>query len=177
MLSSVLIIIIIILLPNPRKRCSFAEYEILIRKVSCLMVRVRALFMSLLHKHQQRVDYIFLTIGLPQPPKIRRKKRKMFLATSYQIEIMLSVLVISLSQPRSGELRTQKLKSHLVRTQSLNVLPFKPGVGQYKAIHATLTARNYFLAYFYPSGPFTCIFSKTSPNLFLCWLWLTPDPV
>ena len=25
--------------------------------------------------------------------------------------------------PRSGELRTQKLKSHLVRTQSLNVLP------------------------------------------------------
>ena len=32
--------------------------------------------------------------------------------------------------PRSGELRTQKLKSHLVRTQSLNVLPFKPGVGQ-----------------------------------------------
>ena len=35
--------------------------------------------------------------------------------------------------PRSGELRTQKLKSHLVRTQSLNVLPLKPGVGQYIA--------------------------------------------
>ena len=31
---------------------------------------------------------------------------------------------------RSGELRTQKLKSHLVRIQSLNVLPLKPGVGQ-----------------------------------------------
>ena len=28
--------------------------------------------------------------------------------------------------PRSGELRTQNLKSHLVRTQSFNVLPFKP---------------------------------------------------
>ena len=27
--------------------------------------------------------------------------------------------------PRSGELRTQKLKSHLVRTQSLNVFPLK----------------------------------------------------
>ena len=38
--------------------------------------------------------------------------------------------------PRSGELRTQKLKSHLVRTQSLYVLPLKPGVGQYIAIHA-----------------------------------------
>ncbi|WP_419608225.1 hypothetical protein, partial [Thiolapillus sp.] len=73
------------------------------------------------------------------------------------------------ASPRSGELRTQKLKSHLVRTQSLNILPFKPGVGQYIAIHATLTAREFFLAYFYPSSPFTCIFSKTSPNFFLCW--------
>ena len=46
----------------------------------------------------------------------------------------------------------------LVRTQSLNVLPLKSGVGQYIAIHATLTARDFFLAYFYPSNPFTCIF-------------------
>ena len=68
--------------------------------------------------------------------------------------------------PCSGELRMQKLKSHLVRTQSLNVLPFKPGVGQYIAIHAMLIAGEFFLAYFYPSSPFTCIFSKTSPNFF-----------
>ena len=40
-------------------------------------------------------------------------------------------------------------------------------VGQYIAMHATLTARNFFLANFYPSGPFTCIFSKTSPEFFL----------
>ena len=74
------------------------------------------------------------------------------------------------SCPCSWKLRTQKLKTHLVRTRSLNVLPFKPGVGQYIAIHATLTAREeLFLAYFYPSSPFTCIFSKTSPNFFLCW--------
>ena len=68
------------------------------------------------------------------------------------------------AQLRNGELRTQKLKSHLVRTQNLNFLPLKPRVGQYIAIHATLTARDFFLAYFYPSGPFTCIFSKTSPD-------------
>ena len=55
----------------------------------------------------------------------------------------------SSSAPHSGELRTQKLKSHLVRTQSLNVLPLKPGVGQYIAIHAKLTASDFFLAYFY----------------------------
>ena len=74
---------------------------------------------------------------------------------------------------RSGELRTQKLKSHLVRTQSLNVLPLKPGVDQFIAMHATLTARDFFLAYFYTSSPFTCIFSKTPPDFSLCWLWLT----
>ena len=79
---------------------------------------------------------------------------------------------------RSEKLWTQKLKSHLLRTQSLMVLPLKPGVSQYIAIHATLTARNFFLAYFYPSGPFTCIFfPKPPPILFLCWLWLTPVPV
>ena len=84
--------------------------------------------------------------------------------TSSVCRCTLSSHLVCLSQPRSGEQRTQKLKSHLVRTQSLNVLPLKPGVGQYIAIHATLTARNFFLAYFYPSGPFTCIFSKTSPD-------------
>ena len=68
--------------------------------------------------------------------------------------------VLTYSGPRSGELRSQKLKSHLVRTQSLIVLPLKPGVGQYITIHATLTARDSFLAYFYSSGPFTCIFTK-----------------
>ena len=74
--------------------------------------------------------------------------------------------------PRSGELRTQKLKSHLVRTQSLNVLPLKLGVGQYIAIHATLTARDFFLVYFYPSGPFTCTDFPNLSRFFLCWLWL-----
>ena len=62
--------------------------------------------------------------------------------------------------PRSGELRTQKLKFHLLRTQSLKSLRLKPGVGEYIAIHAKLTARDVFLANFCPSGPFTCIFSK-----------------
>ena len=82
---------------------------------------------------------------------------------------------------RNGELRTQKLKSHLLRTQSLKVLLYekrgglcvcvcvlKPGVGQYVATHATLTARDFFPADFYPSGPFARISSKTSPEFFPC---------
>ena len=72
----------------------------------------------------------------------------------------------------NGELRTQKLKSHLVRTQSLNVLRLKPGVGQYITIHATLTARDFFLAYFYTSCPF-CFFYRgntegTNSSKILC---------
>ena len=55
--------------------------------------------------------------------------------------------------------------------------PFKAGVGQYIAINATLTARDFSFVYFYPSGQFTCIFFKTSPEFFLCWLWLTPVSV
>ena len=79
--------------------------------------------------------------------------------------------------PCSGELQTQKLKSHLMRTQSLNILPLKPGVGQYIAIRAMLTARDFFLTYFYPSGPFTCIFSKSLPIFSPCWPLLTPVSV
>ena len=81
----------------------------------------------------------------------------------YRVSKASTVSIIT-AVPRSGELRTQKLKSPLVRKQSLNVLPLKPGLGQYIAIHATLTARDFFLTYLYPSGPFTCIFSKTSPD-------------
>ena len=42
-----------------------------------------------------------------------------------------------------------EIKSHLVRTHSLYVLPLKPSVGQYTAIHAMLTARDFFLTYWF----------------------------
>ena len=37
--------------------------------------------------------------------------------------------------------------------------------------------QGFLLAFLYPFGPFTCIFSKTSLDFILCWLWLTPVPV
>ena len=76
--------------------------------------------------------------------------------------------------PHSGVLWTQKLKTHQLRALSSKVLPFKPGAGLYIAMRAMPTARDFFLANFYPSGPFTFILSKISPELFLCWLWLVP---
>ena len=55
----------------------------------------------------------------------------------------------------------QKLRFPLLRrTQRSKVLPFKPGAGLQIAMHATPAAKNVFLANFYPSGPFTCIFPK-----------------
>ena len=66
--------------------------------------------------------------------------------------------------PRSGELWVQKLKSHLMRTQSLKVLPLKPRVGQYLAMHATLTARDFFLANFYPLVHSPAFFLKLLPS-------------
>ena len=104
------------------------------------------------------------------------KKKKVSLKPCFFTLILFEDKSLSFHS-RSGELRTQKLKSHPLTTQSFKGLLLKPGVGQFTAIHATLTARDFFLPYFYPSGPFTCIFSKTSPNFFLRWLWLTPVPV
>ena len=79
--------------------------------------------------------------------------------------------------PRSGELQTQKLKCHLMRTQSLNILPLKPGVGQHIAMHATLTARDFFLANSHPLRSIHRHFFQTSPKFFLCQRWLILIPV
>ena len=67
---------------------------------------------------------------------------------------------------RGGELRTQKLKVQFVENTELEGSPFKAWVGQYIAIHATLTARDFFLANFYPFGPFTCIFFQNLSQFF-----------
>ena len=64
-------------------------------------------------------------------------------------------------------MRTQKLMSHLVRIQSLNVLPLKPGVGQYIAVHATVTARDFSLANFLSLRSIHLHFSQNLSRVFL----------
>ena len=61
-----------------------------------------------------------------------------------------------------------EIKVSSVENTELKCSPLKPGTGQYIAIRATLIASDFFLANFYLSGPFTRIFSKTSPEFFLC---------
>ena len=70
-----------------------------------------------------------------------------------------------------------EIKVPSVENTELKRSPLNPGVGQYIAIHATLTARDFFLTYFYPSGPCTCIVFQNLSRFFLCSLWLTLVPV
>ena len=96
----------------------------------------------------------------------------MLISTLMLFLLLIMIMLFSVLTPHSGELRTQKLKSHLVRTQSLNVLPLKPEVGMYIAIHATLTARISFLPISTLLAHSPAFFPNLS-QLFLCWQWLT----
>ena len=84
-----------------------------------------------------------------------------------QMSNLETVWSLCSTPPCSRELQIQKLKSHLVGTQSLNILPLKPGVGQYVAVHAALTASDFFLAYFNLPVHSPAFFSQTSPEFFL----------
>ena len=58
----------------------------------------------------------------------------------------------------SGVLRTQKLKTHLLRTQSSKVLHLKPGIGQNISCMLQLLPGIFSGTNFYRPGAFTCIF-------------------
>ena len=80
-----------------------------------------------------------------------------------------------LTSSHSEELRTQKLKSHLVRTQSLNVLSLKPGVGhiyiQPYILRLLKGISSLLISTLPVHSPALC--SKPLSRFFLCWLRLT----
>ena len=85
---------------------------------------------------------------------------------THKISTMIFFLSLLLLSSHWGAADAEIKVPSVERTQSLKVLPLKPGVGQYIVIHATLTARDFFLANFYPSGPFTCILKKNLSSVF-----------
>ena len=81
----------------------------------------------------------------------------------------------------SWELQMQKLKTNLFRTLRSKVLPLKPGVDQNIAMHASPTARDFFLGLI-STSPVT--FPVHSPSFFpkphkffLCQPWLMQVPM
>ena len=59
---------------------------------------------------------------------------------------------------RSGELRTQKLRPPLLRTQSSKVPPLKSGVDQCIAVYATPTGRKFLLISTFPGHSLSFFF-------------------
>ena len=78
------------------------------------------------------------------------------------------VALLGVSVPPQRGAADADIKVPSVENTELKGSPLKLGIGQGIVIHATLTARDFFLANFYPSGPFTCIFSKALPS-FSCF--------
>ena len=62
--------------------------------------------------------------------------------TVFNVKVTARLYIIKTLQWGAAD---TEIKSHLVRAQSLNVLPLKPAVGQHIAIHATLIAGDFFL--------------------------------
>ena len=66
-----------------------------------------------------------------------------------------------------------EIKTHLVRTQSSKILSIKSGVGQNISMHASPTARDFFLELIsafpvHSRSFFSLPFSSTSPEFILC---------
>ena len=118
--------------------------------------------------HKKTICHVPASFAFFLSLSLEKRRRKSWIWSSQIREVITYLQSITLSlqglgsHPTVGSCGRRNYKSHLVRTQSLNILLLKPGVGQYIAIHATLTARDFFLAYFYPSVHSTAFFQNLS---------------
>ena len=82
------------------------------------------------------------------------------------VDLVLFKFCAAVFPPQWGSADAEIKDPSVENTQRFSL--FKLGAGPYKAINATPTARDFFLADSSPSGPFTSVFSKTSPE-FVCF--------
>ena len=82
------------------------------------------------------------------------------------ITTIISIIMSSLSIPQWGAADAE-IKVSSAENTEFKGSPYKAWSRSYIAMHATLTAMDFFLANVYPSGPFTCIFSEPSPDFFV----------
>ena len=92
----------------------------------------RALNRAVLNYSDQLATRILETTTTGEDPRVTERLGRVQQATAS--ETWLASISSANPSQCSGELPTQKLKSHLMRTQSLNVLSLKSGVGQYIAM-------------------------------------------
>ena len=83
----------------------------------------------------------------------------------HNISLCTTLTTLSTNAPQCGAADIE-IRVPSGENTELKGSPFKAWSRSVYSHHATLTARDFFLAYFYPSVPFTYIFSKTSPEYF-----------
>ena len=81
---------------------------------------------------------------------------------------LISRLFTILSIPQRWEAADAAIKFSSDENTEPKGSPFKAWSGSAYRHACTLTARDFFLANFYPFGTFTCNFFKTSLKFFLC---------
>ena len=92
--------------------------------------------------------------------------------------LYISNTLVVVSQSHSGELRTQKLKSHLLGTQSSKVLLFNSLSRSVYSHTCYAYFQGFLLCLFIPFRSIHLHFPKSSPDFFLlCWLLLSPIPM
>ena len=87
------------------------------------------------------------------------------------LRIMCTLPWVALACPRRRGAADAEIKVSSGENTELKHSPFKAwsrSVYSHTCYAYCHSARDFFLAYFYPSSPFTCIFAKTSPNCFSC---------
>ena len=73
---------------------------------------------------------------------------------------LFSVETFAFVAPMQWDTADAEIQDLSVVNPELKGLPLKLGADPYIARHAKPAARDFFLADFYPPGPFTCIFLK-----------------
>ena len=152
------------------KLTSLGQKHNIVRKVAYLGVKLT----SLVQKHNivRKVNYLGAKLtSLVQKLNIVRKVAYLGIVVLCRIDRMhndLSVWFQHSNEPSLLPLLVADDSRHQWRCAIISVEGFDRDQPVFCsiAVHAALTARDFFLAYFYPSGPFSCIVSKTSPDFF-----------
>ena len=123
--------------------------------------------------HQQRVDYIFLTIRLPQPPKIKRKKAKDVLGDKLpnRNNVVECTCYLPFATPQWGAADAE-MKVPSGENTELKRSPFKVWSRSVYSHTCYAYCQGFLPSLFLPFPSIQLHFFQNLSRFFLCWLWL-----
>ena len=112
----------------------------------CGNISVYVAFEWLLYWYNNAAEVLFF-IQIRAPQSWSNMNRRLYQNLIFKCFLYLQKLFVSIVHNNYCEcLIPRKSRFHLLKSLSSKVLPLRPGVGQYKAMHAMPIARNFFLA-------------------------------